>query len=238
MHQLSQNERLAAIAAIAVVFVAGSLIWRRFSRSPLDSGRAPALQGLAARLGMRYAQGISAPLPEGFALLSQERSLSAMNWLVGIRDHVWVAAFDVWWTSPGGMRVDGYDTNHYLSAVYIPDPTLSAALVGELAIGPRGLLDKLLHGVAGGARELGPPEFRRRFSMHYSDGALATDLVESGGLAAELLAMSEPVALELREGGLVVTLPRLVKPDEVPALIDRARALHARVLECAMRRAA
>lgn len=238
MHQLSQNERLAAIAAIAVVFIAGSLIWRRFSRSPVAAGRITALQALAARLGMRYAQGIAAPLPEGFALLSQERSLSASNWLVGIRDQVWVAAFDVWWTTPGGMRVDGYDTNHYISAVYIPDPMLSAALLGELAIGPRGLADKLLHGIFGGGRELGPPELRQKFSVWCSDVERARGLFEDGRLAAELLAMPEPVAFELRDGGLVVTLSRLAGADEVPALIDRALALHARVVESAMRRAA
>lgn len=227
MHAGSPMMRYVVIAALGA-FVLASYAWSARGRaSPVSTRRAAALSALAQRLGMRFAAGISAPLPRGFTLLEMERSLSTSNWLLGIRGTVWVAAFEVWWTSRG-LHIDspGGDTNHTVTAVFIPDAAFAAdPACAHLLVARRGRLEKALHAAFAGAPG-GPSPLGDAFAVGGRSAPLAAHVVAA--LAPELLAAPDVAGVELRDDGMVVAFSAFLEPEALPAAIDRALALHAR----------
>jgi hypothetical protein len=219
--------RYVVIAALGAVVLASYAMSMRGRASPASQKRAAALSELAQRLGMRFAAGISAPLPRGFTLLEMEHSLSTSNWLLGIRGTVWVAAFEVWWTSRG-LHIDspGGDTNHTFTAVFIPDAAFAVdPACAHLLVVRRGRLEKALHAAFAGAHG-GPSPLGAGFAVGGRSAPLAAHVIAA--LAPELLAAPEVAGVELRDDGMVVAFSAFLEPEALPAAIDRALALHAR----------
>ena len=226
MHAGSPMMRYVVVAVLGVVVLVFYALSARGRASPASPRRAEALSALAQRLGMRFAPGISAPLPHGFELLV-ERSASTSNWLLGIRGTVWVAAFELWWTSRG-LHTDspGNDTDHTFTAVFIPDAAYAAdPACSHLLIARRGRLEKALHAAFAGG-DGGPSPLGDGFAVGGQSAPLATNVIAA--LTPELLAAPEVAGVELRDDGMVVAFSAFLEPEALPAAIDRALALHAR----------
>jgi hypothetical protein len=186
------------------------------------------MRGLAADLGLRYADDVDAdylatmgPLPE-LPLLREGNDDSITKLIYGAIDGLDVRLFT--FESASHVQVGGISRSCVLL-------TFEGTLLPEVFIAPKDRIPRLGEKLSEGGMAIGSPELMAKYAIQAHNPAQAVDIVSEEIESWLISCPIEGLRIEISGGAILGHVPDLPGADEVAELFRYMRGFHERIPE-------